>query len=58
MIDNNRIAVVVPAFLVADHICAVLQAMPEGIDRIYVVDDGSPDDTSLRVKQLKHLKAK
>lgn len=42
---SNRIAVVVPARNEAHQLPGVLQTMPEYIDKIIVVDDGSTDDT-------------
>ncbi len=52
MIDNTKVAVVVPAFNVAAHIQGVLSRMPDCVDRIYVVDDASPDDVAARVEGL------
>ncbi|MBV8199187.1 MAG: glycosyltransferase family 2 protein [Acidobacteria bacterium] len=47
-----RIAVVIPAFRVAPHIAKVIQAIPEEVWRIVVVDDASPDDTAQIVDGL------
>jgi glycosyltransferase involved in cell wall biosynthesis len=52
MIENMKIAVVIPAYRVATQIEGVIARMPESIDRIYVVDDASPDDVSARVRRL------
>jgi len=46
MVDGLRIAVVIPAYKVSPHIEAVVQAIPESVDRIIVVNDASPDDLS------------
>lgn len=54
MFDNQKIAVVIPAFNVAGQITQVLRRMPEYVDRIYVVDDASPDDLAHEVTQLDH----
>ncbi|MDP3279117.1 MAG: glycosyltransferase family 2 protein [Deltaproteobacteria bacterium] len=45
MLDGVRVAVVVPAFNVAPRIAAVIQTLPSWVDRVWVVDDGSTDDT-------------
>ena len=46
MLDAKRIAVVIPAFCEARLIGLSLSTLPAFVDAIYVVDDGSPDDTS------------
>jgi len=46
MYREHRIAVVVPAYNEELLIGPTLDTMPEFIDRIYVVDDGSTDETS------------
>ena len=43
------IAVVVPSYKVRKHILAVLAAMPEIVDRIYVVDDACPEQSGRHV---------
>jgi glycosyltransferase involved in cell wall biosynthesis len=44
-----RVGVVVPAYNEERQIDSVLATMPEFVDRIFVVDDGSSDETSNRV---------
>jgi glycosyltransferase involved in cell wall biosynthesis len=44
-----RIGVVVPAYNEERQIDSVLATMPDFVDRIFVVDDGSSDETSNRV---------
>ncbi len=46
------IAVVIPAYHVADEIEAVLSELPDYLRHIIVVDDASPDNTSELVKAL------
>ncbi len=46
MLEAKRIAVVIPAFREARLIGRTLSTLPRFVDAIYVVDDGSPDDTS------------
>lgn len=46
MLKNKKIAVVVPAYDVEQHISKVIDSMPEYVDRIYVVDDCSRDGTA------------
>lgn len=40
---NPRIAVVIPAYRVANHIVSVVASIPPIVERIYVVDDACPD---------------
>lgn len=62
MLEAKRIAVVIPAYREARLIGLSVSTMPEFVDAIYVVDDGSPDDTSQaaravgdpRVRVLRH----
>jgi dolichol-phosphate mannosyltransferase len=49
MFDGKKIAVVIPAYNVAAQIGGVIAAMPNCVDRIYVVDDASPDDLAARI---------
>lgn len=46
MLDAKRIAVVIPAFREARLIGVCLTSLPAFVDAIYVVDDGSPDETA------------
>jgi glycosyltransferase involved in cell wall biosynthesis len=46
MYENERIAVVVPAYKEQAHIASVILTMPAFVDHIIIVDDCSPDDTS------------
>jgi glycosyltransferase involved in cell wall biosynthesis len=50
MFQEKRIGVVVPAYNEEKLIGRVLETMPDYVDRIYVVDDGSFDGTSDRVR--------
>ena len=43
MLQNRKIAVVIPAYRVEPQIGAVLDQMPDCVDRVFVVDDASPD---------------
>lgn len=45
MYRGNRVGVVVPAHNEAAFVGEVLRSMPEFVDKVYAVDDGSADDT-------------
>lgn len=46
------VAVVIPAFRVANHIAAVVAGLPDFVSHVVVVDDASPDRTSEVVRAL------
>ena len=46
MLDQTRIAVVVPCYQAGRHIAEVVRSMPAFVDDIVVVDDGSDRTTS------------
>jgi glycosyltransferase involved in cell wall biosynthesis len=46
MLEGKRVAVVVPAYDEERLVVAVIGGIPELVDRIYVVDDGSRDGTA------------
>ena len=52
MVGNYKIGVIVLAYRVEHQIRDALKSMPSFVDRIYVVDDGSPDKTAALVKSL------
>jgi glycosyltransferase involved in cell wall biosynthesis len=52
MYRNKRIALVIPAYKEEKLIVPTLQGVPALIDRIYVVDDASPDDLSRVVTEM------
>lgn len=60
--DGVKIAVVIPCFRVARHICDVLSKIPDMVWRIYVVDDKCPEGSGSlagvvandRVQVLRH----
>lgn len=51
MLNNQTIAVVVPAYNEEKQIGQVIETMPEFVDRIIIVNDNSPDNTAGIVKQ-------
>jgi len=52
MLEGKRVAVVVPARDEEQLIVATIQGIPGFVDRIYVVDDGSTDETAERARSV------
>ncbi len=52
MFGQAQIAVVVPAYNEGQRIAATLRSIPEYVDRVIVVDDGSSDETSARARAV------
>jgi len=49
VLKSRKIAVVIPAYRVEGQIEAVLDQMPDCVDRVFVVDDASPDHLAERL---------
>jgi glycosyltransferase involved in cell wall biosynthesis len=54
LLRNRRIAIVIPAHDEERHVAGVIEAIPEFVDLVVVVDDGSRDGTADRVQRLHH----
>ncbi len=51
MYRGHSIGVVVPAYNEAGFVGDVIESIPEYVDRIYVIDDGSSDDTWAEIRR-------
>ena len=54
MYKDHKIAVVIPAYNEGELISETLKGIPNFIDSIYVVQDGSTDDTLLRIEKAQN----
>ena len=58
MYSGHRIGVIVLAYKVEAYIKCVIEDLPDFIDQIYVIEDGSPDRTAKIVKKMSHPQVK
>jgi glycosyltransferase involved in cell wall biosynthesis len=53
MFRNHRVVVVAPCYEVAAHLPEVILSLPDFVDHVVVVDDGSSDRPGLAMEQLR-----
>ena len=51
MLQEKLIVVIIPAYNEDYNISKVIETMPEFVDRILIINDGSQDETSNQVKK-------
>ncbi|MFC5135068.1 MULTISPECIES: glycosyltransferase family 2 protein [Haloferacaceae] len=51
MYDGHSVGVVVPAYNEEGHVGDVIETIPAYVDRVYVVDDASTDDTWTEIRE-------
>ena len=56
MYKEHKIGVVIPAYNEENHIKDTIETLPDFVDKIYVIDDGSTDRTAEIVKTLTDLR--
>lgn len=50
--NGHKVGAVVLAYKVENHVRNVVESLPDSIDKVYVVDDGSPDRTGEIIQTL------
>lgn len=52
MVDGYTIAIVIPCYQVAQNVAGVIERIPDYVDAIIAVDDGSVDDTRQQLEEV------
>lgn len=57
-LKGYRVAIVIPCYKVNDSLKTVLGKIPRYVEKVYIIDDASPEEIKLNIKEIKNLNFK